>query len=369
MSGNEDQTSHSAVSRPRKVLRKRQSRDDIFSYRGKMALSFKAKQVKLQDSDSSGSDDDEAFHRMHTAQYTKSDSSDLKNSDSEDDLWVTKEMSVEEINSSENDIKETYFRRSPTPPPAWSPELSEATKMRINLRQNKKLKELDIVLDSLKRSTKTNWASPDSQLSSSVICESDSDGFPSPSERDVAVKVRTRSGIKRFTTKAAEPFGKIISQLAQLEGVSEDKIMLSLADINILGYDTPISIHLSVADIIGLLVGAQTLDLEACHEWMTSEDMDGEECVVIDKPILPDSVEEDENSIEIKVQGKEPDSKKTFRILKTDQLEKLMTAYCEYRKLPRSRIKFLFDGEDLKGGETPEQLDMEHEDVIDVQVK
>lgn len=343
MSGNEDQTSNSAVSRPRKVLRKRQSRDDIFSYRGKMALSFKAKQVKLQDSDSSGSDDDEAFHRVHTAQYTKSDSSDLKNSDSEDDLWVTKEMSVEEINSSENDIKETYFRRSPTPPPAWSPELSEATKMRINLRQNKKLKELDIVLDSLKRSTKTNWASPDSQLSSSVICESDSDGFPSPSERDVAVKVRTRSGIKRFTTKAAEPFGKIISQLAQLEGVSEDKIMLSLADINILGYDTPISIHLSVADII--------------------------ECVVIDKPILPDSVEEDENSIEIKVQGKEPDSKKTFRILKTDQLEKLMTAYCEYRKLPRSRIKFLFDGEELKGGETPEQLDMEHEDVIDVQVK
>lgn len=343
MSGNEDQTSNSAVSRPRKVLRKRQSRDDIFSYRGKMALSFKAKQVKLQDSDSSGSDDDEAFHRVHTAQYTKSDSSDLKNSDSEDDSWVTKDMSVEEINSSENDIKETYFRRSPTPPPAWSPELSEATKMRINLRQNKKLKELDIVLDSLKRSTKTNWASPDSQLSSSVICESDSDGFPSPSERDVAVKVRTRSGIKRFTTKAAEPFGKIISQLAQLEGVSEDKIMLSLADINILGYDTPISIHLSVADII--------------------------ECVVIDKPILPDSVEEDENSIEIKVQGKEPDSKKTFRILKTDQLEKLMTAYCEYRKLPRSRIKFLFDGEDLKGGETPEQLDMEHEDVIDVQVK
>lgn len=46
-----------------------------------------------------------------------------------------------------------------------------------------------------------------------------------------------------------------------------------------------------------------------------------------------------------------------------------MTAYCEYRKLPRSRIKFLFDGEDLKGGETPEQLDMEHEDVIDVRVK
>lgn len=49
----------------------------------------------------------------------------------------------------------------------------------------------------------------------------------------------------------AEPFGKIISQLAAQEGVTEDKIMLSLSDINILGYDTPISIQLSVADIIG----------------------------------------------------------------------------------------------------------------------
>lgn len=53
----------------------------------------------------------------------------------------------------------------------------------------------------------------------------------------------------------------------------------------------------------------------------------------------------------------------------TDPLEKLVTAYCEFRKLPRSRLKFLFDGDELKGGETPEQLDMENEDVIDVRVK
>ena len=49
----------------------------------------------------------------------------------------------------------------------------------------------------------------------------------------------------------AESFGKIISQLAAEEGVTEDKILLSLSDINILGYDTPSSIDLSVADIIG----------------------------------------------------------------------------------------------------------------------
>lgn len=52
----------------------------------------------------------------------------------------------------------------------------------------------------------------------------------------------------------------------------------------------------------------------------------------------------------------------------TDRLEKLMAAYCEFRNLPRSRLKFLFDGDELKGGETPEQLDMENEDVIDVRI-
>lgn len=62
-------------------------------------------------------------------------------------------------------------------------------------------RELDNVLDSLKRSTNASWASPDSHLSNSVIYENDSDAFPSPSERDIVVKVRTRSGIKRFTMK------------------------------------------------------------------------------------------------------------------------------------------------------------------------
>lgn len=49
----------------------------------------------------------------------------------------------------------------------------------------------------------------------------------------------------------SEPFGKIILQLAEQEGVTEDKILLTLKDINILGYDTPISVQLNVADIIG----------------------------------------------------------------------------------------------------------------------
>lgn len=330
----------------RKLLRKRQNRDDIFSYQGQIPLSFRTKQVKV-DTDSSDSDNDDAFQRVHSEGNLKSESLKARDSESdreEDDIWITNDKSLEEINSSTSDIMETSLTRSPSPPPPC-PELSTAMLSRINQRQanNVKRRELDNVLNELKKSTDNSWSSPDSVLQSSVINLDDSYGLPSPSERNVVVKVRTRSGIRRFTMKAAESFGKIISQLAAQEGVTEDKIMLSLSDINILGYDTPISTRLSVADII--------------------------ECVVVDVPVADQELEDEENTIEIKVQGNDPDSKKTFKTTKTDALDKLMEAYCEFRKLPRSRLKFLFDGDELKGSETPEQLDMESEDVIDVKVK
>lgn len=53
----------------------------------------------------------------------------------------------------------------------------------------------------------------------------------------------------------------------------------------------------------------------------------------------------------------------------TEPLEKLMKAYCEFRRLKRSKLKFVFDGDELSGSETPVDLDMEDEDVIDVRVK
>ena len=58
------------------------------------------------------------------------------------------------------------------------------------------------MLDYLKKSADNTWSSPDSLRTNSVINLDDSYGLPSPSERNIVVKVRTRSGIKRFTMKA-----------------------------------------------------------------------------------------------------------------------------------------------------------------------
>ena len=43
-----------------------------------------------------------------------------------------------------------------------------------------------------------------------------------------------------------------------------------------------------------------------------------------------------------------------------------MDAYCQRAGLPRRSCRFLFDGEKLKGDETPEILGMEDDDQIDV---
>ena len=64
-------------------------------------------------------------------------------------------------------------------------------------------RELDNILDDLKKSN--SWSPCDIHKASSVInvdSLDDSLGLPSPSERNIVAKVRTRSGIRRFNMKA-----------------------------------------------------------------------------------------------------------------------------------------------------------------------
>lgn len=80
----EQEDAKAAVNRPpkRKLLRKRQNRDDIFSYKGQIPLSFRTKQVKV-DTDSSDSDNDDAFQRVHSEDNVKSESLKARDSDSD----------------------------------------------------------------------------------------------------------------------------------------------------------------------------------------------------------------------------------------------------------------------------------------------
>ncbi|CDW73774.1 ubiquitin-like protein smt3 [Stylonychia lemnae] len=58
-----------------------------------------------------------------------------------------------------------------------------------------------------------------------------------------------------------------------------------------------------------------------------------------------------------------------FKIKRTTQLKKLMDAYCTRQGLSINQCRFIFDGERLKDDDTPDKLEMENGDEIDVMVE
>jgi len=54
-----------------------------------------------------------------------------------------------------------------------------------------------------------------------------------------------------------------------------------------------------------------------------------------------------------------------FKIKKKTQLKKLMEAYCARQSLQMEQIRFLFKGNRFRDSQTPDELEMEDDDVID----
>ena len=46
-----------------------------------------------------------------------------------------------------------------------------------------------------------------------------------------------------------------------------------------------------------------------------------------------------------------------------------MQQYADFRKLSRARIAFSFDGETISSDQTPDDLEMDEDNVIDVRVR
>ena len=58
-----------------------------------------------------------------------------------------------------------------------------------------------------------------------------------------------------------------------------------------------------------------------------------------------------------------------FKCRLTTPLEKLMKAFCQRNGVAQSSVRFLFDGNRVSPHQTPAELEMEDEDVIDVMVE
>ncbi|PIA25795.1 hypothetical protein AQUCO_10800045v1 [Aquilegia coerulea] len=68
--------------------------------------------------------------------------------------------------------------------------------------------------------------------------------------------------------------------------------------------------------------------------------------------------------INLKVKGQDG-NEVFFRIKRSTQLRKLMTAYCDRQSVEFNSIAFLFDGRRLRADQTPDELEMEDGDEID----
>lgn len=55
--------------------------------------------------------------------------------------------------------------------------------------------------------------------------------------------------------------------------------------------------------------------------------------------------------------------------LQTQSFQKIFNAFCKHLGVTRSQVKFQFDGEDLSENATPEDEDMETDDIIDTVIK
>lgn len=58
-----------------------------------------------------------------------------------------------------------------------------------------------------------------------------------------------------------------------------------------------------------------------------------------------------------------------FKIKRSTQLKKLMEAYCERQGKAVNSVRFLYDGERIQPTNTPNELEMEDGDSIDVMVE
>merc|ERR1712166_729880 len=69
--------------------------------------------------------------------------------------------------------------------------------------------------------------------------------------------------------------------------------------------------------------------------------------------------------IKLKVVGQDS-NEIHFRVKMTTQMGKLKKSYSERVGVPVSSLRFLFDGSRINDDETPKQLEMEQDDVIEV---
>jgi len=208
---------------------------------------------------------------------------------------------------------------------------------RIKFRRNAEVESRRAFLDKFQ----------DESLSSSAI--------NSPTETGLRVKVHSlKSGVlRRIQMSSKDTFRVVYDVMANHEGVKVEDIRLTLRNsaVVIKAGDTYLDHDLTICDIVECVVVGENV----------SAGTSGDPQAIVD--LSP-------NEVSLKVQS--PTSKTgqftTLKISKKAALKDLMERFAVSENLALEKLVFRFDGEKLDPESTPEDLDMEDDDCIDVNV-
>lgn len=214
------------------------------------------------------------------------------------------------------------------------------------------------------------------------------------------LKDKSDGKIMKFRIARTDPIQKLYSYFAKYKGVSEQNLVLKYYGMSLNPSDTPETNYMTDQDIIeaGLTAPVQANEILEMKKSSNSVNLNTSTST---KPnsLLPlkqpaaISIDDDEDDFvpqkptnqtmnrlntevlsgpvidTIKLKVKDEKGEKKYKIGKSEPLRKLFEGFCKERGVNLVTMKFMFDGEILDGESTPEDHDMDDDDLIDAIVK
>ncbi|XP_073502104.1 NFATC2-interacting protein-like isoform X2 [Phyllobates terribilis] len=214
---------------------------------------------------------------------------------------------------------------SPSPPPTPKTPVRKGKKGKKGMNQKirkmeERLQDLGTVLSPLRNSD------------NDVIVLGSS---PPP---ELIIKVRRRGKIFRINLRPTDTLEKLVESVASRLEVASSQILLLRGDEELDMKESPQSLNLTVADII--------------------------DCVVHSASREPGSDGQSDEKICLKVQGKDKQSHLSVTIGMTEPFQTLMDQYKAAMGLSNN-VCFMFEGQKLNGRNTPQELGLESDDLIE----
>ncbi|KAF3699696.1 NFATC2-interacting protein Nuclear factor of activated T-cells, cytoplasmic 2-interacting protein [Channa argus] len=300
------------------------------------------------------------------AVFTEKDNADVGADDSLYSDFPSQETAVVVLLDSEEDEAENAENKQekktqetvlcPSPPPPESPVQKQSRQVKKKLNEiDKKLRAVNSLL-SPECQNRTRSRCPRGLSSPKlkggqddedvIFINSDSGSQSSQyssSVREIPLKIRCRPDVHKIPVLSSTPLSDVVTKLSIILNIPPSRLLLLREDVELATYSTVSELGLGIADIIDCVVMAAEERSEAIDDSTSS------------------------SNITVRLQGKDRDSSQMFSLHRDAPLGPIFTQYLsKMSAVAQRKVCFHFDGSKVTHSQTPAQLNMEDEDIIEV---